>query len=152
MQADDPTGDADNSAVDVAQGLIAGWMADQVDDRGKGAQRTGLIVAVVGLALAILVSGWWRGVGLFALFLGLAFFAAVWLARKAALYAITRFAAPRSLADSQDEIRGAIEEMDLPTSPLAIVRFLGRLRKGPGPEVDRVKSVVSRLENDLKAD
>lgn len=152
MQADDAGDGKAHSSVDLAQGLVAGWMSDQVNDRGKSSERIGLGIAVVGLLVAVLASGWWRGLGIFALCLGLAFFAAIWLLRKAAHFAIARFAEPKSMTGSREEINSAIDEVDLPTSPLAIVRFLSRLRKGPGPELDRIKSVVGRLNSDLKAD
>lgn len=137
------------AAVDLAQGLVAGWMSDQVKGRGTGVQRIGLLAGAIGLLLAVLADGWLRGIGLFLLFGGVVFFGAIWIVRWPALFVIRRFAEPASMADHRAEIEAAINEVDLPTSPLAIVRFLVRLRKGPGPELDRMKSVVSRLQTDL---
>ena len=36
MQADDAGDGKAHSSVDLAQGLVAGWMSDQVNDRGTG--------------------------------------------------------------------------------------------------------------------
>lgn len=138
-----------NDTVDLARGLVAGWLTDQVDDRGSLPVRAGLAVGLVGLLIAVFANGWWRALGLIVLGLGLFVAVGVWVVQRLAKFAITRFAEPKSLAGQRDEIRGAIDEMDLPTSPLAIVRFLGRIRKGAGPEIARINSVIGRLGDQL---
>ncbi len=139
-----------NNTIDLARGLIAGWMTDQINDRGNLPVKGGLAVAVIGLLVTIFASGWWRAPGVILLLVGLAVFLVVWLVQRAAKFAIARFATPQSLAGRQEEIQVAIDEMDLPTSPIAIVRFLGRIRKGPGPELDRIEAVVGRLTSKLE--
>lgn len=138
-----------NNTLDLARGLISGWMIDQVNNRGDLPLKGGLAVGLAGLLLAVFASGWWRAPGVILLIIGLAVFFAVWLVQRVAKFAISRFATPRSLAGQHQEIQNAIDAMDLPTSPLAILRFLNRIKKGPGPELDRIQLVVRRLSDRL---
>lgn len=138
-----------NNTLDLARGLISGWLTDQVNNRGDLPLKGGFALGLVGLVVAVFASGWWRAPGVILFFIGLTVFGVVWLVQRAAKFAISRFATPRSLAGQHQEIQNAIDDMDLPTSPLAILRFLNRVRKGPGPELDRIQLVVGRLSDRL---
>lgn len=133
-------------SVDLARGLIAGWMSDQVSDRGDLPRYIALAFAVLGALAILLFSGWWQVLGLVALVSGLIAALVIWVIQKVAILAIGRFAEPRHLEGHRQEFRAALDEVDLPTSPLAILRFLRRLRNGAGPEMNRISQVVSRLE------
>lgn len=39
----------------------------------------------------------------------------------------------------------AVEEADLPTGPASLLRLIWRLRKGVGPEIERLVGVVDDL-------
>ncbi len=136
--------------VDVlARGLVAGWLADQVDDRGTLPQRVALASAGLLLIVAVVFDGGWRWLFVALCLLALGVFAAIWVVRWLALAGIRRFAEPKSLAGRRADIDEAIDAADLPTGPLAIARFLFRLRRGVGTEVDRIRAIVSELMTSL---
>lgn len=136
---------------DIAKGLVAGWLIDQVDARGAIPIWGGSAIGVIGLVLLLVAGGFVRGIGLLLIFVGLIIVMLTMLVRAAARAAIRRFASPSSLAEKRGEIQHALDDADLPSGPISIVRFLNRLRRGVGPEVTRLHRVIENLREDLLA-
>ena len=136
---------------DVARGLVAGMLEKQVKLRGSFARWVGIAVLVVGLLSAVLFGGFVRGLGITMVLVGLIIILTVALIRALALGTIRKFATPQSIAEKRDEIDSAMEKADLPTGPITVIRFLYRLRKGVGPEVQRLDTIMHDLRDELAA-
>lgn len=136
----------------VARGLISGWLTDQVDDRGGVPLKIGVGVALFGLLGAVFTDGVLRALFVIVLLVGAVVATAVWIARWLAIRGIRWFGEPRGLRQHRGEIQAAIDEADLPTGPLAIARFLFRLRRGVSAEVDRVQGIVNELTETITSD
>ena len=134
---------------DLARGLVSGVLTEQVSARGKGVQKVGLAAGALALIVAVIASGWLRWLLVFVALVAVGIAIAAWVARKLAVRAIHRFAEPKDLAQHRSAISAAIDDADLPTGPIAVLGLLWRLRKGVGPEVDRVRAIVSRLKTQL---
>lgn len=137
-------------ADDLAKGLVAGLLMDQVGDRGRLAIGAGLAVGAVALVGAVFTGGVLRWLLVLLVLVALGVAAAAWLVRRVALATIRRFAEPRDVAGHRQAIDHAIDRADLPTGPLAVARTLWRLtRGGPGAEVDRLRKVLADLRTEL---
>ena len=134
---------------DVGRGLVAGMLEKQVKDRGSMVRWVGIAAIVVGVLTAIVWGGFPRGLGITVALFGLIIVLLVGLLRAMAIGAIHKFATPTSLAEKRDVIDHAMEQADLPTGPISIVRFLVRLRKGVGSEVSRLDTVLDDLRDEL---
>ncbi len=137
---------------DLGRGVIAGWLIDQVDARGSVPLWIGWITAALGLVLIVIGGGAVRAIGVLVLLVGVVIALAVVTLRAAARAAIRRFAQPSSIAAHEADIAAAVDRADLPTGPLSIIRFLWRLRRGVGSEVERVRDVVADLGTELGVD
>jgi hypothetical protein len=109
------------------------------------------VVAALGLIGAVAADGALRVLSVLVLLLGLAVAIVAWVARRSALWAIRRFAEPADVAEHRAAFDAAIERAALPTGPIAIVRFLFRLRRGAGAEVARLHDVVRDLVATVRA-
>lgn len=136
---------------DLARGIVAGMLEKQVKDRGSFARWFGIAILVVGFLLALLFGGFGRGLGITMVLVGLIIILIVGLVRALALGTIRKFATPHSIAEKRDEIDSAMEKADLPTGPVSVIRFLYRLRKGVGPEVARLDTIMEDLRDELAA-
>lgn len=123
----------------------------QISDRGSVVRWIGIGTMVVGGLAAVAFGGFMRGLGITLVLVGLIIVLIVGLVRTMALSAINRFATPTSIAEKREVIDQAMESADLPTGPISIVRFLYRLRKGVGPELRRLDTVMHDLRDDLAA-
>ena len=53
--------------------------------------------------------------------------------------------------DPEERVRAAFEEADLPSGPLSLARLFVRVaRGGVGDEVERLRSVLTRLADDRR--
>lgn len=136
---------------DVARGIVAGMLEQQVKNKGSFARWLGIAVLVLGLLSAVLFGGFLRGLGITMVLVGLIIILIVALIRALALGTIGKFATPQSIAEKRDEIAIATDKADLPTGPIAVIRFLYRLRKGVGPEVARLDKIMDDLRDELAA-
>ncbi len=134
---------------ELGRGLVAGMLERQIKDRGSFARWVGVAIMVAGLIAAVGWGGFVRGLGITLVLVGLIIVLLVLLVRTMALAAINKFATPTSLAEKRDVIDRAMDRANLPTGPIAIVRFLVRLRKGVGPEVSRLDTVLDDLREEL---
>lgn len=134
---------------DLGRGLVAGMLEKQISDRGSVVRRVGVVLMVLGCIAAIGWGGFVRGLGITVVLIGLIIVLLVGLLRAMALGAINKFATPTSLAEKRDVIDRAMERADLPSGPISIVRFLVRLRKGVGSEVERLDTVLDDLRDEL---
>ena len=134
---------------DFAKGAVAALLTDQVDAKTGLANRVGAVVAVLALLGAIFLDGFLRGFSIFVLLVALAFLAFVFLSKRFAKVLINRLAPPADLADARLHFEAAVEEAEIPTGPVGFLKLIWRLRKGIGPEVERLGAVVSRLKDNL---
>lgn len=134
---------------DLARGLVAGMLEKQVKLRGSVARWVGIAIVVLGLLGAILFGGFVRGLGITMVLVGLIIILLVALVRALALGTIRKFATPQSIAEKRDEIEVAMDKADLPTGPVTVIRFLYRLRKGVGTEVQRLDKIMDDLRDEL---
>lgn len=136
---------------DLAKGLVAGMLERQVTSRGSLARRVGIAILVIGLISAVFFGGFLRGLGITMVLLGLIIILLVALARALALGTIRKFATPQSIAEKREEIDRAMDRADLPTGPVSVIRFLYRLRRGVGTEVERLDTIIDDLREELAA-
>lgn len=134
---------------DVARGLVAGMLEQQVKDKGSIVRWVGIAVLVLGLLSAVFFGGFLRGLGITMVLVGLIIVLVVALVRALALGTIRKFATPQSIAEKREEIAIATEKADLPTGPISVIRFLYRLRKGVGTEVSRLDKIMDDLRDEL---
>jgi len=136
---------------ELGRGLVAGMLEKQISDRGSVGRWIGIGIMGAGGLMAIGFGGFMRGLGITLVLVGLIVVHVVALIRTMALGAIRRFAAPTSIAEKRAVIDHATERADLPTGPISIVRFLYRLRKGVGPELQRLDTILDDLRDELAA-
>lgn len=136
---------------DVAKGIVAGMLENQVKAKGSIGRWVGIAILVVGLLFAVFLGGFFRGLGITMVLVGLIIILTVALIRALALGTIRKFATPHSIAEKREEIAIATEKADLPTGPLSVIRFLFRLRKGVGSEVERLDTILDDLREEMAA-
>ncbi len=129
----------------VTRSIISAWLIDQVRVRALFLQRLLLGLAVVCLPFAVFASGFTRAFAfiwmcIFAFF-GLGGMFVRWLA----IFAIRRFAAPRRFDEYRTEVDAVIQDADLPTTPLAALRLVIRLKRGVRGEVERLRVLGVRV-------
>ncbi len=134
---------------DTIKGIVAALLNDQVDAKSGLAAKVGLVGLVIAVGLVVVTEGWLRGLSIVLLLLVLAFLAFVWLSRRLAKGVVNRIAPPLDLAETRARFESALAEADLPDGPVSFLRLVWRLRKGIGPEVERLAGVVQRLQSDL---
>lgn len=134
---------------DFAKGAVASLLTDQVNDKTGLAYKVAGVFAALSLIGVILLDGWLRWLILFALLVGLALLAFVFVTKRLAMGLISRIAPPVDLANSRQHFDAAISEADLPTGPIGFLRLIWRLRKGAGPEIERLGDVVTKLKAQL---
>lgn len=105
--------------------------------------------AALGLVGMMMLDGIWSGLSFALLMIALGALAFVFLSKRLALRLVARIAPPSELAEIGEHLDVAVAEADLPTGPMAFIRLVWRLRKGIGPEVERLGEVVARLEERL---
>ncbi len=134
---------------DFAKGAVASLLTDQVNDKTGLAYKVAGAVVVLALLGVLFIDGWLRWLPLIVLIAGLAMLAFVFVTKRLAMAVIYRIARPADLATSREHFQTAIEEADIPTGPTGFLRLIWRLRKGVGPEVERLGAVVTRLKSEL---
>lgn len=133
----------------VARSLVAGLLTDQVSERGLVLQRMFAVGAALAVAAWLFLDGWYRWLVAPLLVLCAVGFLAMVAGRRLLLRAIARIAPPRHLADVNAAVRHALDEADLPNSPLAVARMVWRLRRGVTPELRRLRTVVDKVASEL---
>lgn len=136
--------------VNLARGIVAGLVTEQVEARAKFVSLLGLGAAFIGLIGAFALDGVWRGLAILVVVVGLLAAFVVYLLRRLAVGAIGRFASPVSLGDKRELIAKAIDTADLPSGPITALRFLRRIRKGVGPEFERLRDILDELATGLR--
>lgn len=134
---------------DFAKGAVASLLTDQVEAKTGLATKITLAVAFAALVIAVLAGGFFRWLAVFVLVIAVALFLFVFVSKRLATGIINRLAPPMDLANSRQHFDTAIAEADIPTGPVAFLRLIWRLRKGVGPELERLGAVVIRLRSDL---
>ena len=133
--------------LDSVKGVVSALLTDQVDDKTGLAAKIGWIVFAACAVFAVAADGWLRGLGVFVALLSLLFLAFVSVTKGLAKGIINRFAPPADVGDVRQQFSTAIDEADLPTGPAGFMRLIWRLRKGVGPEVERLAAVVGGLRD-----
>lgn len=134
---------------ELGRGLVAGMLERQVRGRSSMTRRVGVAFMAIGAATAIGWGGALRGLGITLVLIGLILVLLVALVRAMAVGAINKFATPTTIAEKRDVIDHALERADLPAGPISVIRFLVRLRRGVGSEVERLDSVLDDLREEL---
>ena len=134
---------------DFAKGAVASLLSDVVGDKTGLAYRVGWVGTALALLGSIFLDGWWRALAIVVLLLFLAALVFVFITKRLATAVINRIAPPVDLANARQHFDTAIAEADLPTGPVGFLKLVWRLRKGIGPEVERLGAVVTRLKSEL---
>lgn len=134
---------------DFAKGAVVSLLTDQVDAKAGLASKVALAVVAVSAVVAVLADSWIRWLVIFVLLLGLGLLTFVFITKRLAVGIINRLAPPVDLANARQTFDMAIAEADVPTGPIGLLRLVWRLRKGVGPEVERLGEVVTRLRGEL---
>ncbi len=136
--------------MELARGIVAGLVMETVEARGRLAARVAFAVAVLALVGAVLADGGVRlGLGVVAV-IALFVAAATVVLRRLVVAVVGRIGAPADLRHHRAAISRAIETAELPTGPWTAFKMAWRLRRGVGPEVDRLHDIVSRLSTELR--
>ena len=134
---------------DLVIGLVAGAIADAVRSRS----RTALVVAAVVAAAAVVgiaaLGTLGRVVCVLVLLVAAGAALLIIVARRIVVGLLDRGVDTTRLADRRASLDTAIDDLDIPTGPVSLVRFAWRLRRGAGAEVDRVAAIARRLQADL---
>ena len=133
---------------DIVKGVVAALLTDQIDDKTGLATKVGLLVVVIAGIAGFAADGWLRWLGVVVVLVALAFLAFVYVSKRLAKAMIGRFAPPADIDDVRANFDTAIAEADIPTGPASFLRMIWRLRKGVGPEIDRLAGVVNRLRGE----
>lgn len=136
-------------AENLARGLVAGVLVDTVEVRGRSMARGALVIAVLGLVAAVLLDGGWRWFFVVAVLGALGAAVLVSIIRRLSVAMIHRIGTPEDFGDHRAAIDRAVDDADLPTGPVAAVRFAWRLRKDAGAETERLTAIVTALRNEL---
>ena len=134
---------------DFAKGAVASLLSDQVGAKTGLAYKVGWVGSGLALVGAVFLDGWLRWLAVLVLVVGLAALVFVFVTKRLATALINRIAPPVDLADAWQHFDTAIAEADLPTGPVGFLRMIWRMRKGVGPEIDRLGAVVTRLKGEL---
>ncbi|MDX2343719.1 MAG: hypothetical protein QNL12_08330 [Acidimicrobiia bacterium] len=134
---------------DFARGAVASLLTDQVDAKTGLVTKVTLAVVVAAVVAAVAIDGVIRWLAMVVIVLGLALALFVFISKRLALGIINRLAPAVDLAGSRQQFDSAIAEADLPMGPVGFLRLIWRLRKGVGPEVERLGAVVTRLKSEL---
>ena len=138
--------------TEVAKGVVAALLTDLVKSKTSLASQVLGAIAVLGVLGVVLLSGFWRALAVVVLVLCLGGLVFVFLSRRMALGMVARIAPPTELSGVRGHFDAALAEADLPTGPAGFLRLIWRLRKGVGPEVERLGEVVARLQQELGPD
>ena len=135
----------------IARGIVSGMLADQIERRGKTLALVLAAISIVGLIAAVALSGWFRFFGVVAMLFFAGATVALLIARWGAVKMVHRIAEPQDLQEHRATIAAAIDDADLPTGPIAAIRFAWRMRGGVGDEVDRLRVIAERVSEHLDA-
>ena len=136
-------------ADDFVKGVAAALLNDQLDNKTDLAYKATGVVAAIGVVAAVVGDGWVRWLAVLVVILTLAVIVFVFVTKRLARGVINRFAPPVAIGDARAQFETAVAEADIPTGPASFMRLVWRLRKGVGPEVERLTGVVNRLRSDL---
>ena len=136
---------------DLGRGLVAGMLQQRVSDSGSIGRRVSVGMMVGGGLAAVGFGGFMRGLGITFVLVGLIIVLVNALIRTMALSAIGGFATPTSIVEKRAVINRTMEQADLPTGPISVIRFLYRLRNGVTSEQRRLERVMDDLRDDLAA-
>lgn len=134
--------------IELGKSLVAGFAADLVRSKSKAVGVAAGVIATGSLILAALLDGGLAWLFGFVAIAALGVLLVTVIGRWLLLRAVKLVADPAS--DPQQRVKAALEEADLPTGPVRVVRLLARLgRGGADDEIDRLRGVVTRLADDL---
>ena len=132
---------------DFVKGVVSSLLTNLVGEKTSLAYKVGWISFASCLAGAVFLDGWLRALVVIVALLSLGLLVFVFLSKRLALGIINRFAPPVEIGDARVQFESAVAEADLPTGPASFLRLVWRLRKGVGPEVERLAGVVEQLRS-----
>ena len=134
---------------DFAKGAVASLLTEQVDAKTGFAAKVSAAVLVLALVVAIAADGFFRWLAIFLLVAAVATLLFIFITKRLATGIINRLAPPADLGNAREAFASALAEAELPTGPIGFLSLIWRLRKGVGPEVERLGAVVAKLRSQL---
>ena len=134
---------------DFAKGAIASLLTDQVEAKAGLAYKVAGAAGALALIGGVFLDGWLRWLLVLVLLIALALLAFAFITKRLAMGIINRIHPPMDLTNARQHFGHAIEEADIPTGPAGFMRLIWRLRKGVGPEIERLGAVVTQLRGEL---
>ena len=134
---------------DFVKGVAAALLNDLLDDKTGLAYKVSGVVAVIGFIAAVVADGWLRWLAVLVVILTLVVILFVFVTKRLAKGVINRFAPPVDIGNARTQFETAVAEADIPTGPASFMRLVWRLRKGVGPEVERLTGVVNQLRSGI---
>ena len=134
---------------DLVIGLVAGSLIDQVRAKSRVVLTALGVVGVVAIAGLVAAPTWGKVVCALILAAVVVGVLLAFVARRAIVALLDRGIDRTDLASHRDAVDRAVAELDIPSGPISMARLAWRLRRGTGDEVDRIKTVALRLQNDL---
>ena len=136
---------------DLARGIAAGVLTEQVRAKSRAALIGLAVVGVLAIFGAIALAGVVRLLLVIVVIGVVVAVGATWVLRTGAVAAIRTIGEPEDLADHRHTINAAIDQADLPTGPVSAMRFAWRLRRGGGAETDRLRTILTKVKAELEA-
>lgn len=130
----------------TTRGIASAWILDHLSDRWKLIQNVLGVAALIVFLLSFFVWSWLQPPMIFvATLIGISWLGGV-VTRWIAMRLVRLIAAPARFGEYEDEVAEALNEADLPTAPLAAIRFVWRLRRGVTVERDRLIELTRRVD------
>ncbi len=136
--------------MDLARGIVAGLVMETVEGRGRLAARVAFGIALLAGVGAVVGDGVLRLLLVAVAILAALIAVVTVVLRRLVVAAVGRIGTPADLRHHRTSIDRALERAELPTGPWTAFKMAWRLRKGVGPEVDRLHDIVSRLSTELR--
>jgi hypothetical protein len=133
---------------EFGRGVAAALLTDQVSDKAGLAYKVGVVAVALTAVSTVVTDSWLRWLALLFCLFALGFVLLVFITKRFATATISRIAPPVDIASARTQFDVAVAEADIPTGPVGFLRLMWRLRKGVGPEVDRLIAVVNQLRSE----
>lgn len=134
---------------DFAKGAVASLLTDQVNAKTGFATKVSAAVLLLALVGAFAADGFFRWLAVFVVVVALAALLFIFVTKRLATGIINRVAPPADLGNAGAAFSNALAEAELPTGPVGFLNLIWRLRKGVGPEIERLGAVVAKLKSQL---
>jgi len=133
---------------EFGRGVAAALLTDQVSDKAGFAYKVGVVAVALTAVSTVVTDSWLRWLALLFCLFALGFVLFVFITKRFATATISRIAPPVDIASARTQFDVAVAEADIPTGPVGFLRLMWRLRRGVGPEVDRLIAVVNQLRSE----